>query len=135
MKSNDWLILPIYRNVWPEHIYKKAKMVGVEPIVIAENERVEPGRTILKAVPYDMLDLIIDVEEFDEFPNSTLVMFGDVERTGIIVMWHIEKFIKILDKFMCSKPNYRDISDIQQTIHFHPRPLDNGGKDEEIDDE
>lgn len=135
MHSKDWLILPIYRNVYPEHIHTKAKMVGVEPRVIAENERVEPGRTILKAVPYDMLDLIIDVEEFDEFPNSTLVMFGDEENTGIIVMWSIEKFIKTLDKFMAGKPNYRNINEIQQTIHFHPHPLNDREEDEETDDE
>lgn len=136
MQSKDWLILPVYRNIYPEHIYTKAKMVGVEPREIAENERVQPGRTILKAVPYDMLDLIIDVEQFDEFPDSTLVMFGDEENTGIIVMWPIEKFIKTLDKFMTGKPNYRNIEEIQQQIHFHPLPLpSNEDEDEENDEE
>lgn len=137
MQSKDWLILPVFRNIYPEHIYSKAKMVGVDPKIIAENERVEPGRTILKAIPYDMLELIIDVEEFDEFPNSTLVMFGDEEMNGIIVMWPITKFIKTLDKFMTGEPCYRNINESTQTIQFHPYLPTNpqADPDEETDEE
>lgn len=139
MKSSDWLIVPIYRNAFPERIYKIAEQFGTTPEEIAQNERdngltVEMGRTILKALPFDMLDLIIDVEESSENKNMTFVMFGDDEGTAIMVMWPIKKFIKELDKFMTGNPKYRIIPETTQTIHFQPLsypPAPNGDHDED----
>lgn len=125
MKSSDWLIVPIFRNAYPERIYKRAAEFGREPEEIAQNERangieVEMGRTLLKAIPFDMLDLIIDVEESSDNSNMTIVMFGDDEGSAIMVQWPIKKFVRELDKFMTGNPKYRNITDSVQTVHFHP---------------
>ncbi len=137
MKSSDWLIVPIFRNAFPDRIYKRATEFGVSPEEIAANERnngieVEMGRTLLKAIPFDMLDLIIDVEESSENKNMTIVMFGDDEGSAILVQWPIKKFIKELDKFMTGNPKYRTIPEATQTIHFQamPYPPAPDGQDE-----
>lgn len=143
MKSSDWLVVPIFRNAYPERIYKLAKEFGISPEEIAQNERnngikVDMGRTLLKAIPFDMLDLIIEVEQFDEDENMTFVMFGDDEGTGIIVMWPVKKFIKQLDKFMQGSPKYRNIQERKQTIHFQAipyPPASNGEQDEDEDED
>jgi hypothetical protein len=140
MKSSDWLIVPIFRNAYPERIYKRAEEFGVPPEEIAANERknnikVEMGRTLLKAIPFDMLDLIIDVEESSENSNMTFVMFGDEDSTAIMVMWPIKKFIKELDRFMQGSPKYRNIPEAIQTVHFHPTPYPPAPNSEEEDDE
>ncbi len=131
MKSSDWLILPIYRNVWPESVYRNAKKCGILPEEIVLHERdsgikVEPGRTIMKAVPFDMLDLIIDVEQSEEDKNMTIVMFGDEDETAILVRWPIRKFIKILDEFMQGSPKYRSIPEATQTITWQTIPYSPG---------
>jgi hypothetical protein len=140
MKSSDWMILPIFRNAWPEDVYMNAKKCGisVEDIVLNERaagKKIEQGRTILKAIPFDMLDLIIDVEQSDENANMTFVMFGDDEGTAIMVMWPIKKFIKELDRFMQGNPKYRNIAETIQTVHFHPSPYPPAPNSEEEDDE
>lgn len=135
MKSSDWLILPIYRDVYPEHIYKTAKELGYKPQEIAENEGVSSGRTVYKAVPFDMLDAIFDVEQCEEDSNATYVFFGDEDASIIMVMWPIRKFIKVLDKFMQGTPKYRSIPETTQTVHFHPMPYPPAPDGEEADED
>ena len=128
MKSSDWLILPIYRNAFPTRIYEIAKKVGVEPESIAENENVQVGRTLLKPIPYDQLQTIIDVEEFDESDTQTFVMFAD--ESAIIVDYPVTKFIKILDKFMENSPKYRKFnSNNTSTIVYQYDVGNNNGTD------
>lgn len=134
MKSTDWLILPIYRLVYPEKIYEIAKRCGSEPEEIAEAEKVVPGRKILKAIPFDMLDLIIDVEQADDDKNATYVTFADEDETIIKVLWPIKKFIKTIDLFMTGSPTYRKIDESQQMVTFHAvtyPPLNQDESDEE----
>lgn len=112
----NWLIVPIYRKVYPSRIYQIANQVGETPETIAKNENVQPGRSLKKALSYEQLCCIVDVEEYEEDENACYVIIEGTEETPdyMVVQLSVENFCKKVSAFI---QKYEASNEIQE-IHM-----------------
>lgn len=110
---SNWLIVPIYRKVFPSRIYQIANQVGETPETIAKNENVQAGRSLKKALSYEQLCCITDIEEYEEDQNACYVTIEGQEEMPdyMVVQLSVEDFCKKVTSFI---KKYEHSNNLQQ---------------------